>query len=212
MSLPTHNPAIYAITLVRHGQSEGNAKGYLQGQSDFSLTEEGIQQSHALAEHWLEEGKIFNLAIASPLTRARQTAEILTAALEVPLEYDPLWMERDNGKLAGLKAEEAAQRFPRPDFINPFQPIGETGESQWELYLRAGRAVQSLLNRPIGNYLVVSHGGILNMVLYAMLGIVPQANFQGAKFRFHNAGFASLTYNPVEHFWRIEGLNDRNHC
>ncbi|MCK4900214.1 MAG: histidine phosphatase family protein [Anaerolineales bacterium] len=211
MSSSPQLPAIYAITLLRHGQSVGNAEGYRQGQSDFPLTETGIAQAHSLAEHWLTESRTFDLVISSPLARARQTAEIITATLELPLEFDPLWMERDNGRLAGLKAEEADQHFPRPDFIHPYQPIGETGESQWELYLRAGRAVQSLLRRPAGNYLVVSHGGILNMVMYAMLGIVPQANFQGARFRFRNAAFTTLTYNPLENTWVLEGVNDREH-
>ena len=95
--------------------------------------------------------------------------------------------------------------------IDPFLPLGHSGESQWELYLRAGKALQGLLNRPPGRYLVVSHGGLLNMVLYAMLGIVPQANFQGARFSFHNAAFATLSYNPNNHDWRLEGINDRAH-
>jgi broad specificity phosphatase PhoE len=90
-------------------------------------------------------------------------------------------------------------------------PIGETGETQWELYLRGGQAMQSLLGRPPGRYLVISHGGLLNMVLYAMLGIVPQANFQGAHFRFRNTAYAVLSYNPAEHYWVLEHLNERSH-
>jgi hypothetical protein len=49
------------------------------------------------------------------------------------------------------------------------------------------------------------------MVMYAILGIVPQANFQGSRFRFRNTAFATLTYNPEEHSWVLEGLNDRMH-
>jgi broad specificity phosphatase PhoE len=120
-------------------------------------------------------------------------------------------MERDNGLLAGLLPEEAAERHPRIDFMPPFTSIGGTGESQWELYLRAGRAVQELLRKPPGRYLIVSHGGFLNMVMYVILGIVPQANFQGARFRFRNTAFARLTYSPTEHIWRLEALNDRGH-
>ena len=201
----------YEITFLRHGESVGNAEGYHQGQSDFPLTDRGRAQARALAERWLREEVTFHQMISSPLARARGTAEILAEALELPLEYDPIWMERDNGLLAGLRPEEAAVLHPRPSFIHPFLPIGETGESQWELYLRAGRAVQSLLGRGPGRYLVVSHGGILNMVLYSILGIVPQANFQGAHFRFQNTAFAVLSYNPTEHYWLMERLNDRLH-
>ena len=202
---------VYSITLMRHAESVGNAEGYYQGQSDFPLTQRGEEQAKSLAARWLKEGKTFQRVISSPLSRARGTAEILGQALNLSVEYDPLWMERDNGELAGLRPEEAALRHPRPAFIHPYQPIGDTGESQWELYLRAGRAVQNLLCRPPDHYLVVSHGGILNMVLYAILGIVPQANFQGARFRFRNTAFATLTYSPKEHSWVLEGLNDRMH-
>ncbi len=71
--------------------------------------------------------------------------------------------------------------------------------------------MQSLVTRPEGNYLIVSHGGLLNVVLYAILGIAPQANFQGVRFRFRNAAFATLTYSPGAHIWLVEGLNDHAH-
>jgi 2,3-bisphosphoglycerate-dependent phosphoglycerate mutase len=189
----------------------GNAEGFHQGQSDFDLTETGRDQVRALARRWQAEAVTFDLIISSPQSRARQTAEILAEALGLPIEFDSLWMERDNGRLAGLRLTEAAERFPRPAFIHPYMPIGETGESQWELYLRAGQAVLSLVRRPPGRYLVVSHGGLLNKVLYAILGIVPQANFHGARFRFLNSGFTVLYYNPANHDWLLERLNDRAH-
>jgi hypothetical protein len=49
------------------------------------------------------------------------------------------------------------------------------------------------------------------MVLYIILGIVPQANFQGARFRFLNVAFADLEYDPAAHSWLLERLNDRIH-
>ncbi len=201
----------YYFTFLRHGESVGNAEGLHQGQSDFPLTLKGQEQASALAERWVTARVCFDLIISSPLPRARQTAEIIAEALDVPLEFDPIWMERSNGRLAGMRPEEAAQLFPRPGFINPYQAIGETGESQWEVYLRAGKAVQSLLRRPLGRYLIVSHGVFLNMTFYAILGIIPQANYQGPHFRFRNISFAEVTYNPVDHYWRVEKLNDREH-
>lgn len=204
-------PTRYNLTLLRHGESIGNAEGKHQGQSDFPLTEKGEAQARALADRWLHEKKNFDLIISSPLSRARSTAEILAEALNIAPEFNPLWMERDNGMLAGLRPEEAVISYPRPPFIHPYLPIGQTGESQWELYLRAGKAVQDLLHHPPGNYLIVSHGGILNMVLYAILGITPQANFYGPRFRFGNTAFATLSYNPGEHKWYVHGLNDRTH-
>lgn len=205
-------PSSYTVHFLRHGQSTGNAAGLYQGQSDFPLSETGIQQAQALAERWKVQKLAFNQIIASPLQRARRTAEIIADALNAgPIEFDDNLMERDNGKIAGMNVDEAERRYPRPAFFTPYTPIGETGESNWALYLRAGLVVDSLLRRPPGRYLVVSHGAILNMVMYVVLGIIPQANFSGARFRFGNTGFATLTYLPERHLWYLENVNDQLH-
>jgi 2,3-bisphosphoglycerate-dependent phosphoglycerate mutase len=201
----------YYITLLRHGESQGNFEGRHQGQADFPLTDIGRQQANALVERWRSENKVFDLIISSPLLRARETAELISASLNAPLELDPLWMERDNGMLTGLRSEEAREIVPQPDFVHPYQPYGQTGESLWEVYLRAGKAAQNLINRLPGCFLVVSHGGLLNMFLYAILGIAPQPNFHGPRFRFANSAFATVQYNPRSHNWYILGVNDHSH-
>ncbi len=211
MSEIAETTPLYRIILLRHGESEGNAFGFYQGQNDSPLTATGEAQANALAQRWQAEGVHFDCIISSPQARARRTAEIIAERLKSPLEFDSLWMERDCGLLTGLSHDEAEARYPRPPFIHPYLHIGQTGESVWESYLRAGRGVQSLLDRPPGSYLVVAHGAILNMTMYAMLGIVPQANFNGPRFRFRNTAFASLTYNPTGHEWTLEGVNDRAH-
>jgi broad specificity phosphatase PhoE len=208
--LPNSHPH-YHVILLRHAQSEGNAQGVLQGQSDFPLSEIGIQQAGALAQRWQKERLCFDCILSSPLSRARQTAEIIAASLGAPLELDENWMERNNGQIAGLRPDEIDERGLRPPFVHIYQPIGVDGETQWELYLRAGRAVQDLLHRPPGRYLVVSHGGILNLAMYVILGIVPQANFHGPRFRFRNTSFAALDYDPSRHVWALEAINDRAH-
>lgn len=209
-STPSNSP-VYHIILLRHGESIGNAEGYHQGQAEFPLTEKGRLQAHSLAKYWLKEGQVFDQAIASPQSRAKETAEIIATALVVPLEFDEVWMERDNGEYAGLHHTEAAEKYPQPDFIPNYEPIGNYGESQWELYLRGGKAVQSLIHRPPGRYLVVSHGGLLNMVMYAILGITPPPNFHGPRFRFRNTAYVSLSYYPERHVWYVHGVNQRDH-
>ena len=204
-------PVLYHFTLLRHGESQGNFEGRHQGQADFPMTDVGRDQTKALLERWKSEKKEFDLIISSPLIRAKETADILADGLYVPLEVDQLWMERNNGLMAGLSPEEVRQTLPQPAFIHPYQAVGQTGESQWQLYLRAGTAVQSLFSHPPGKYLIVSHGGLLNMVFYAILGITPQPNFHGPRFRFNNSAFASLTYNPASHHWYILGTNDHQH-
>ena len=208
---PTHTPTIYHLTLLRHGESQGNFEGRHQGQADFPLTDLGREQAKTLLARWKSEGKEFDLVISSPLARARETAEIIATGLNASLEFDPLWMERDNGLMAGLSPEEVRQTLPVPAFIHPYQPVGQTGESQWQLFLRAGNALQSLFSHPPGKYLIVSHGGLLNMFFYAVLGIAPQPNFHGPRFRFNNSAFATLSYNPASHHWYILGVNDHLH-
>jgi broad specificity phosphatase PhoE len=202
---------IYTITFLRHGESVGNFERRFQGHYDFPLTETGRAQARALAERWKAEGRTFDRAFSSPLLRARETAEIVCSTLNVPLEFDPDWMEINNGLLAGLSNEEAEQVAPRPAFITPYTHYGKTGESRWEVYLRAGRNLQKILDNAPGSTLVVAHGGVLNMTMYAILGIPVQADHTGARFEFHNTTFASVSYDSKNHNWRMLALDDRSH-
>ena len=194
---------LYHITFLRHGESVGNLENRFQGHADFPLTGTGRAQARLLVERWKAESRAFDRVFSSPLVRARETAEIICAALDAPLELDPDWREINNGLIAGLNQEEAAQVARRPDFMTPYTRFGKTGESRWELYLRAGRAIQRLLDQPAGSYLVTAHGGILNMTMYAILGIPVQADFSGPRFMFHNTTFATFTYEPEHHNWRM---------
>ena len=207
----TEDQFSHRFTLLRHGESTGNAQGVYQGRAEFDLSEKGRVQAHALGEYWISNGATFSQIISSPQARARQTAEIISAILDVPLVFDDRWQEIDNGILAGLPLEEVSQKHPFPGIMTPFDPIGDSGESNWDLYLRAGRVVQELVKRPAGDYLVVSHGGFLNRVLYVILGIVPQVNFSGSRFQFENTSFAQLLYNPSQHIWMVEKINFAPH-
>ena len=120
-------------------------------------------------------------------------------------------MEINNGLVSGLTPEQAEHVTPAPDFMTPYTHFGKTGESRWELYLRAGQAIQHILDRPPGRYLVTAHGGVLNMALYAILGIPVQADSNGARFMFHNTTFTTFTYEPERHTWRMHNFDDRRH-
>jgi len=191
---------VYNITFLRHGESVGNAEDRFQGQADFPLTEKGRLQAQVLGVRWQSEGVIFDCCISSPLLRARQTAETITRILNIPLEFDADWREINNGLLAGLSDEEAEKVAPPSQFMTPYTRYGKIGESRWELYLRAGKAI---LDRQPACYLVVSHGGILNMAMYAILNIPLQIDSSGPRFMFHNAAFSSFRYEPEHHNWRM---------
>lgn len=205
------NSELYTVTFLRHGESVGNAEDRFQGHADFPLTEMGRRQAQALADRWKKEARVFDRVVSSPLLRASQTAGIITDTLGLPLEMEPGWKEINNGLLAGLTREEGDRIVPEPDFLTPYTHWGVEGESRWELYLRAGRNIQQLIDHPARKTLVVSHGGILNMALYVVLGIPVQADHTGARFRFLNTTFASFTYDPVHHNWFLLTFDDRSH-
>lgn len=191
----------FQITIVRHGESVGNANGIHQGRFDFPLSPKGIEQARQVAQYLCSWDQKFDCLISSPLARARQTAEIIAEKLGMTIELDNNWMERDAGVLSGVQYEEALQKYPRPEFIALYDKIGQTGESQWELFLRAGKAINELIARPYGRYLVVSHGALMNMILYVVLGIFPQPNFYGAQFAFENTSIVQLYFYPQTHNW-----------
>jgi 2,3-bisphosphoglycerate-dependent phosphoglycerate mutase len=210
MSSQKRNPG-HQITFLRHAESVGNAEFLHQGQADFPLTPTGREQAQTLARYWHKKERSFDKIISSPLSRAKETALILNETLDLPLDFDPLWMERDNGKLAGLSHDEARETLPQPDFVHLYQPIAETGESLWELYLRACQALNQLIKRESGSYLVVSHGAFLNMVIHAAVGLSPQPNFQGAYFILDNTALSELEYYPPQGLWVVRGHNLKPH-
>src|SRR5258708_3703373 len=101
---------VYRIALVRHCESVGNAEDRLQGQADYRLSARGRAQALALAQRWKNEAITFDHVIASPLSRALETARIIACGLEIEnVETDPLWMEQDTGARSGMKWDELGQ-------------------------------------------------------------------------------------------------------
>lgn len=195
--------SIFNITLIRHGESIGNLNGLIQGQSDHDLTEAGICQAVRIAQHWVNNQRKFDLIITSPLSRARQTAEIIAERLNTPVEQNPLWMERGFGDIDGRDYSEIIHNEPPPDFHHPYLPPAPGAESLMDTYHRAGQAIRVLISKPAAKYLVVSHGALINMVMYVILGISPHSSPRSPRFYFANTGFIDLQYLPSDNLWRI---------
>jgi broad specificity phosphatase PhoE len=201
---------VYNFVFLRHGESIGNAESRWQGQSDYALTEKGRLQVRALADRWKSEAAKFDLIIASPLVRAKETAEIIASALDAKVELDPILLERNIGEMEGLTVEEVRKKPQRP-YVTPYDPIGGEGEGDWALFLRAGQALHELVRRTPGSYLIVSHGGLLNQLMNAIIGIAPHVDPSGVRFRFENTAFTRVIYLPHQHRWVIDTVNDRAH-
>lgn len=194
------------IYFMRHGRSRADDEGVHEGRYDSPLTDVGRAQVKARGEGWLAQGIRFDLIIASTLVRARESAEIIGGLLKAPVEADDIWMEMDNRPLAGMPIEEAKARYPRPQFRGPYEPFHGVGESDWELHCRAVSAVEKLVRRGAGQYLVVSHGGMLNAVLRGIVGAQPPINGHGIWFEFGDAGYAKCSYAPGRHYWVLREL------
>ncbi len=191
------------ITLLRHGRSRADDEQVHEGRYDSPLTYVGREQARQRAQEFLQRGFLFDRIIASTMQRADETACIFAETLQVPMESDPEWVERDNGPLAGMPFDIARELYPRPSMRTPYTPIAGSGESYWDLYTRATRAVQNLIQRGPGSYLVVAHGAILNYAFMAMVGLIPSVNYQGFVINFGVTGYARLCYYPDEHQWKL---------
>jgi 2,3-bisphosphoglycerate-dependent phosphoglycerate mutase len=148
------------ITLVRHGRSRADDEGVHEGRYDSPLTEVGCDEAEKAGQELFNRGLRCSVVIASPLQRAQSTASILSKCLGAPMETDADWIEMDNGPLAGLTLEEAEARYPKPAFRSPYDKLAGSGESAWALYARAARAIEKLVQRGPGRYVVVAHGNV----------------------------------------------------
>ncbi|MBQ8800590.1 MAG: histidine phosphatase family protein [Lachnospiraceae bacterium] len=108
--------------------------------------------------------------VSSDLPRARETAEIISARLGLPVTTDERLREADNGDLAGMLNEEALQKYPRL-FWNLLKPeeCYPNGESPNRFYIRIKMWFEVFLKEhkdADGNILVVTHGGVINVVYH----------------------------------------------
>lgn len=193
------------IYFLRHARSLADDEKKHEGRYDSPLTEVGRETIQRRALGWQAEGVTFGKIIASPLIRAAESARIIGAILNCPVELDSDWMEMDNGGLAGLTRSEAEQKFPQPQFTGPYDRMAAgTGESRWQLQSRAIRALEKVIQYREGQYLVVAHGGILNATVRTIVGAEPPVDDSGIFFTFGDAGYIVTDYNPARHRWVIQ--------
>src|SRR5438105_5702187 len=146
------------LLLVRHGETDWNADGRLQGHTDRPLSDFGRRQARQLADELA--GEELEAIYTSDLSRARETAEIIGDRLGLATVLDPDLREKDWGTWEGLTAVER----DRVEFV------GETTEAHQERILRALRRIAE---RYPGDrrVLVVTHGGSMRRVQAAAMGM-----------------------------------------
>ncbi|MDP6223007.1 MAG: 2,3-bisphosphoglycerate-dependent phosphoglycerate mutase, partial [Candidatus Micropelagos thuwalensis] len=98
------------LVLVRHGQSEWNAKNLFTGWRDPDLTEKGVEEAAQAGKTLKQAGYNFDVAFTSDLQRAQKTCMLILDALELgglDVIRDQALNERDYGDLAGLNKDDA---------------------------------------------------------------------------------------------------------
>lgn len=205
---PRHEDRKIELILVRHGQTAWNATRRFQGQTDVPLDDEGRTQALSLAKY-LRDVPIA-LALASDLSRARETAETILQDRDIPLVLDPRLREIRFGDWEGLDWTEIRARYPHlPEagWSNPREYTPEGGERFDDVHARVAEVLAEVRGRiePGQRALVVTHAGILHSVMHVLQpsGVPPlRIRFQTAsitrvRLNGETAELATLNEHPV---------------
>ena len=163
------------LLFVRHAESTANAEHRYQGHANFPLSEAGRQQARRLADRFHAEGFVPTHAYTSPLARTSETAAILAGRWPLDVvDVDDL-MEYDVGILSGLTADEASSKYPELD-MEMARKNGLAGVEGVEPPEARQARAQRVVDRAVDAHgdadtvLMVTHGGILQHILAALLG------------------------------------------
>ena len=143
------------LYLTRHGQTDWNVQHKVQGQTDIPLNETGIRQAHELADTL--EGKPIDLALVSPLLRARETCEIVCGQLQIPFRVCGELTEQNFGIFEGVSTRDPVYQTEKAKYFTRF-PEGES-------FLDVTARIYPFLRRIAAEYadenvLIIVHNGI----------------------------------------------------
>jgi len=181
------------ICIIRHGETDWNSSGRLQGTEDIELNDLGRKQAIETARYF--ETEHWDIMVSSPLKRAFETAQIIASRLSIPTVHvvDEI-KERSYGSASGLLPEERRSRFP--DGVIPDQEEFE------HLRQRAMTGLTKIATDFMGKRIViVSHGGLTNSILYSL----SSGEFGSFKTRLKNGCINKLKFQ--NNIWSVEFYN-----
>lgn len=173
-----------AITFVRHGITDYNIEMRAQGHTQNPLNAEGRAQAALVAKRLTEMQ--WDVFISSDLNRARETAEIISAAIGKPVDFFDLRLrEMDRGKIAGTIEEERVARWGEN-----WNELDMDQESHESMRMRGIDFVRDIAARYAGkNVLVVTHGYFLGQTLKELM----KDEFTGNGL--HNTSVTTIAHN-----------------
>ena len=147
------------IYFVRHGQSQWNVENKICGAMDIPLTDEGRAQARMTAENIIAKNIKADKILYSPLSRAKETALIISNMTGLPAEEEPRLFEQNFGKYEGTPRNGEEFKEAKKQFLNRY----ENGESMFHLAQRIYNLLDELKNRE-ETFILVVHNGIARVV------------------------------------------------
>lgn len=165
-----------ALYFIRHGIDD---EGFRGGWSQRGLVAEGYRQSEKLGLYLKQNQSTFHIhrIISSDLQRALDTAKEISRILEIPVESSGHWRETNNGVIAGMPNEIVDERYPGLYFSGlRMDERYPGGESPIEFLTRIKEILTTLCEEqlrtdPIENVIVVTHGGVINIIYHILKGL-----------------------------------------
>ena len=189
------------FVLVRHGETEWNRGGRIQGHTDSRLTADGMTQAEAIGKHLASER--FDHLLASDLGRAHHTAALIAPHVNLPIVTHQGLRERGFGIAEGKTYAEIERDHPEmfsrsrdtdPDYA------AQGGESRRQFHTRITEALAALAAEHVGRHvLLVTHGGVL-AAIFRWLNGLPIASP-------HHIEIPNAAYNRIcldDGGWQIE--------
>jgi probable phosphoglycerate mutase len=155
------------LVVIRHGETRANAEGRYLGVLDMGLNETGWAQVDALAQELARETP-FQRLLSSPLLRARQSADVISRALALPVQVIPTFRERHVGVFEGLTQAEARSRYPElwaRNITRRWDEAPTGGESLDAVIARVSSGLIALADEAQGErVLLVAHGVVAKVI------------------------------------------------
>lgn len=200
------------LILIRHGETEWNREGRIQGHTDSALTAAGIAQAEACAARLGDDhiNHAIDQIIASDLGRTRHTAALLNSRLQQPIHVDARLRERSFGIAEGSTYSELDSQYPemfsRLREVDPHYAI-EGAESRAQFHQRVRESIHAIAAQHVGQrVLLVTHGGVLGAI-YRWLNNLSIASPH--KIDIPNVGYNRIS--TVGDEWRVEVWGDVSH-